>query len=326
MAAADGEAVLGSSSPTSSPGTRLNRLSRAFGRRLSVLEDDLEAALGHDEASLHRSRVASRRLREILPLLASTESRPDARRVRKARRLIRGLTVALGGVRELDVGLAIVDEFERQLPEFADATSAVRETIERERLERREEMASDAAHLDAPRLLARLGRLRTVAADAAVTAGVRGALAARLESRSVRLMSEIEATGAIYAFDRLHRVRISAKKLRYGLELAHEVAGIGTTRLVTRVKGLQDLLGRLHDLEVVAGYVRVISSGPRRPASRHASRLLDAIESETRLLHAQYLARAAADHDLAQSIAASVVPRLLAHRYPRRHGRKEDRS
>src|SRR5258708_29567413 len=56
--------------------------------------------------ALHRARVASRRLRELLPVL---QLQPDA--TRKHLRRLRNVTERLGAVRELDVLLLLIHEW-----------------------------------------------------------------------------------------------------------------------------------------------------------------------------------------------------------------------
>jgi hypothetical protein len=49
--------------------------------------------------------------------------------------------------------------------------------------------------------------------------------------------------------DRLHDMRIAAKRLRYLLELSGPLFGPGAKRPAKVVKGLQDLLGEIHDCD-----------------------------------------------------------------------------
>src|SRR5438105_8075765 len=58
-----------------------------------------------DVRALHRTRVASRRLREVLPIL---QLDPDV--ASKLSRRLRKITVRLGTVREFDVLLGVIDE------------------------------------------------------------------------------------------------------------------------------------------------------------------------------------------------------------------------
>src|SRR5262245_39176386 len=72
-------------------------------QRLVALTRALPGARQGDPTNLHRARVATRRLREALPLLASGGRR------RKLERSMRRLTRALGPVRELDVALDMLE-------------------------------------------------------------------------------------------------------------------------------------------------------------------------------------------------------------------------
>src|SRR5215203_3700922 len=48
----------------------------------------------------------------------------------------------------------------------------------------------------------------------------------------------------------LHNLRISAKRLRYTLELFADVFGTQGTRQIERIKAIQEALGNVHDLDV----------------------------------------------------------------------------
>ena len=64
-------------------------------------------ATNGDDTGVHQARVASRRLREAVPVLTPGVKGTKAK---KARGKIRRLTQALGTVRELDVTLQLLDE------------------------------------------------------------------------------------------------------------------------------------------------------------------------------------------------------------------------
>ena len=257
----------------------------ALTRRLQVLDRNLPAAVQPGDAeAVHRSRVASRRLREALPVLHPPV---DPRALRKSRRAVRGLTRLLGGVRELDVALSILDELSASHPDLSVGVAVARRLVEQQRLRRREEMLRGLVDLEPRKLRKKLVALSEMTRLPAV-AERRARLHERLGPRVMGVAAAMENAGSLYAFDRLHRVRIAIKKLRYLLELVHEVAGIGTRRLVRRLKSAQDLLGRLHDLEVLAGFARAALAA--HPAHAIQLRtLLDLVEGETRQRHAQYL-------------------------------------
>ncbi len=74
--------------------------SRLLARRAAALKRHLPHAVEGDDHGVHQARVASRRLREAVPVLTTGVKGTKAR---KARGKIRRLTTALGTVRELDV-------------------------------------------------------------------------------------------------------------------------------------------------------------------------------------------------------------------------------
>ena len=61
----------------------------------------------------------------------------------------------------------------------------------------------------------------------------------------------VENAAGLYLPDRLHEVRIAVKKLRYALEITKELSGSRATASILALKRAQDLLGRMHDLEVL---------------------------------------------------------------------------
>jgi CHAD domain-containing protein len=276
--------------PTLPSVARSRRFQQALGRRLKVLDQDLPAALEHDAKALHRTRVASRRLREVLPVIE--QSVALAPPFHKRRGDVRRLTRALGGVRELDVALELLDEVVSKHHQYDRVAASVRAEIQRERAVRYAHMIRNLADIKPGRLTRELASIGA-ALKSASAAEQRRLLARRVSRRADGLDAAMERAGALYAFDRLHLVRIAAKKLRYALEVVDELTRVGTRRLVKRLKETQDLLGRLHDLEILAGYVRKMREmpAPRSAATTGSHGLLGVIEKETRELHADYLRR-----------------------------------
>jgi CHAD domain-containing protein len=291
---------------------------RAFAHRVRALALELPGVLDDDAEALHRSRVASRRLREILPVLDLREefgSGPAPIRPR-----VRQLTRALGGVRELDVALGILDDLASHDSGLAAAVDAVRHGVVEERRVLRQAMIDRLDEIGALQLPDELDSVAPgIPVDPNAEAGRVATLARRLARRADRLETAIDEAGSLYVPERLHEVRIAAKQLRYALELVHEFARVATRRLSGRVKRFQDLLGRLHDFEVVSGRVRRHAWTSDREHADGAERLQRAIDREIRELHAAYLADARALHDVVVACRATIQPRLAA---TRRQGRR----
>jgi len=288
----------------SKPTTRLLRtLGQALARHLP-------AAAGGDTHGVHQARVTSRRLREAVPVFATGLKGSSAR---KATRKIRRLTRALGSVRELDVTLLILDELAAASDVPRSAVEDVRAGVVRERDARRAVMLKRLGRVDLAKLAQRLESVEASLQNAPEEPW-RKALGSRLLRRSRRLRAANDAAGHMYSPDRLHEVRIAAKKLRYGLELASDAGVRQVAPHVRAIKRLQDLLGKLHDLQVLQSHVAAaqISRDLARPGGRVALDELAAhVEAQCRHLHAKYLALCPGLSELPTVIRHAVVPRLL---------------
>lgn len=259
-------------------------------QRVSALTRTLPAAQQGDAESLHQARVATRRLREALPLLASGAAK------RKLERRVRKLTRALGPVRELDVALQLLEEMsgaEMSRAALARLRTAVREerdTRWREMLRRIERSKVETLQkhaIAAARKHAKPGRAGAAESTRAAAARERAA------RRAERVALTIENAAGLYLPDRLHEVRISVKKLRYALENAGSVGRSRAQAQMRVLKKAQDLLGRMHDLEVLIARTRGVqgsSSAPTLKMSGQLDRFVRQLENECRQLHGQYIA------------------------------------
>jgi CHAD domain-containing protein len=276
-------------------------------RRARELQRYLPKAVAGDDTGVHQARVASRRLREGLPVLAA-----GLKRGKKAERKVRRLTRALGTVREMDVTISVLDELARRPKIPRDALEDVRGHVIAERERRRAIMLERLRDLNTAKLTR---RLEEVAIDSTLSeASVwREALAARIGRRAKRFASAIHAAGQIYAPERLHEVRIATKKLRYVLELAQD-AGIRAARpLVATLKRLQETLGRLNDLHVIQGHVAAVQLNPPKrqgATERGLDAIARALEEENRHLHARYTKDVPALLELAEACRSTVVPQI----------------
>jgi CHAD domain-containing protein len=273
--------------------------------RLSALGRELAGAKSGDVHAVHQARVATRRLREALPMLASGS------KARKLKRSARRLTRALGPVRELDVVLQMLDELRAAGEVAPGAIATLRQMITEERR---------ALHSEAVELIDRcdLSRMRKRAVAAvrrgpevargrvARDAGQTAAIWQRAARRAERLRAAIDSAAGIYLPDRLHIVRIAVKKLRYTIEIARQVSGTRSGRTASgqrstrsirgqlaALKRAQDLLGRMHDFEMLIARARAVQSSPAATNLRLSGdldRLVRRLENECRQLHGHYMA------------------------------------
>jgi hypothetical protein len=116
-------------------------------------------------------------------------------------------------------------------------------------------------------------------------------LEARQVRRAAELDSAIEAAGTLYACEPLHVVRVAIKKLRYALEAAERNDRVASKAVRDLAEG-QEVLGRLHDLEVLLIWVRRTQAAMERPALsewREFSLIVRGIENDCRREHAHYM-------------------------------------
>jgi CHAD domain-containing protein len=268
-----------------------------FRKRLDALTRDAQGIYEGDVAALHATRVASRRLRELLPTLEL-----DAKTARDLQRRLKKFTKALGAVRELDVMLLLIQELHRnpdcsrrglkhvgalvrQAQAAAHERLVSRFPLDRiHRLTRRLERAG--RHLNADDRRGRTHR------DRRPKRAWLWMLDAQATRRAARVQSAIQSAGAVYRLEGLHEVRIALKKLRYAAELGAEARQTRSSADIAALKTAQDLLGRLHDQEVLITRIRqaqVSLSPPNLTIWRELASLVRAIEDDCRALHARYI-------------------------------------
>ena len=277
-------------------------------QRLVSLLRAMPAAQAGDHASVHQARVASRRLRQALPLLGI---RADAAALDRADRRVRRITRALGPVRELDVTLLLLAELSRKKAAPPRAIARVRAAVTAERHERRRDMLSEIT----PSKLHKLRkRLVQVAAPESEKPETRSALAEASRQAAIRaadLKAAIEHAGGIYLADRLHRVRVAGKKLRYALEIQRELTKSRSTTYLNKLKAQQDLLGRMHDFEILIDRARAVQ-GTLTPRDRRGMAelrtLIRVLEQECRAGHAAYMRTRPALLKMCDTIIATGTP------------------
>jgi CHAD domain-containing protein len=114
----------------------------------------------------------------------------------------------------------------------------------------------------------------------------------RAAGRAERVRDAIDNAAMIYLPDRLHEVRIAVKKLRYSMEIVRELSGSRAMARINTLKDAQDLLGRMHDVEVLIARTRAIQGSGKASSLRLSAdldRLVRRLETESRQLHGHYI-------------------------------------
>jgi len=210
-----------------------------------------------DDEALHDFRVAVRRLRTLL-----RSFRDDLHDLvpKKLQRRLRDLTRATGAGREAEVQLAWLEQHRGELG--ARARPGVAWFISR--LEARRDVSYGEIRRELPATFRDLDRRLRRALNAPLTDATGGrpdysaAVSRLLREHTLEVEQELDAARTTRDADAVHTARIAVKRLRYLLEpLAGEpgdaaVAGAaGAPALIEQLKQAQDLLGELHDVQVL---------------------------------------------------------------------------
>jgi CHAD domain-containing protein len=259
-------------------------------QRLATLIDAMPAAQAGDVRSVHQARVASRRLREALPVLRASVHQ---HRLGRVRRQVRRMTRALGPVRELDVALTHLDELANREIVSARALAYVRQEIARERLERRRELLAAITPGKIDKLRDDLGHVATGPETPRPAEAIEQA-EHQVMRRAQKLAAAVQHAGGLYLPDRLHRVRVAAKKLRYAMEVDRELRRSRGTARIAQLKRLQDVLGLMHDFEMLIDHTRHVQAliaAQDRALAIELDAVVRTLEEECRVQHATYMRR-----------------------------------
>lgn len=257
-------------------------------QRLAALSRTLPGARKGDVQAVHQARVATRRIREALPLVAR------GRTGKSLKKSVRKLTRALGPVRELDVALMNLDQLRNSGDVSEAAIARLRQLITEERQRVGAEMVRLISHFNLEKFQKKAVEAVAHGPEASGRRDPRRVAAAlgRAARRAEGLRAAIDNAAGIYLPDRLHQVRITVKKLRYALEIAQDLSGSRATARVRTLKRVQDLLGRMHDLEMLIARTRAVqgrSEAANLSLSADLDRLVRRLENECRRLHARYM-------------------------------------
>jgi CHAD domain-containing protein len=284
--------VLGFSNPSS-----------LFRSRLHSVMSEIKGVREGKADAIHDARVGSRRLRELLPLVIDEVRAGD--RLRDARREFRRAGRILGQTRELDVSLELLARAVELAPSAGGVLETMRDDLERERGKSLRDLVKTLEEVDL---------------KAAADGGSRGprrwqrVLARQLAARAGRVRAAVDHAAGIPFPNRLHRVRVEVKKLRYSLELCRDLGRWNASAAIGALKRAQDVLGELHDWQVLED--RLGLRLPEAPADEAAEvrKIKLAVSQEIQRLHAQYLemrgsiSRATRSAERAARVAALPVP------------------
>ena len=281
-------------------------------KRLEQFTQVLHGLAEGDIRALHHTRVATRRLREILPVL---QLKPDL--VERLGRRLKKVTARLGPVRELDVLAELIGEMQEAGGHDAQVLRRVATAIAGECRHAREHLNAKLPTAELQRIAHKLEKIAGDLHEHKPSREWRWAVDARVSRRAATLTGAIDEAGAIYLPERLHHVRIALKKLRYALEVASESAGGKSTPDIKTLKRHQDILGRLHDMQVLIGRVRQLQPSLALPDVtmwRRIDDLISTLENDCRRLHGKFMHQQSSLRAICERVSRTGEPTAPARR------------
>jgi CHAD domain-containing protein len=209
-----------------------------------------------DIKGVHAMRVASRRLRsalrDFLPLLR----RRPLRRVRKN---LKEIADALGAVRDQDVAILALENL-HSVAEMDGIGEQIKEGIEtllEERRRVREKARTNLTKTLADNIIAGLQENFTAALDKAVRKNKRERVVSFNEAGREAVAANLEELCDLgvsvyepFNIEKLHEMRIAAKRLRYAVELFTACWGTKVEPFAAEIATMQSLLGEVHDCDI----------------------------------------------------------------------------
>lgn len=279
---------------------------RSFTRSLHRVQ---AGEAGGDARAIDAAWVATRRVREILPVL---QANPEA--VRKLSARLRKLSRRLADARDLVAMLQVLDDIVSSEQRGRHAAARVRTEVQKLAERARADLARKKTVHEIDRMSAKLEvlRQRLRAAPSTRVRDLRWAVGARVARRAASLKDAIGAAGSVYLAERLHRVGAALTKLRFGAELSSEVASAVTAADLRSIVRLQALLGRLRQMQLLIERIRQVQSGLATPdlkVWRDLDGLVTTLETRCRALHARYVR----ERDVLVALCEGLVARAPAN-------------
>jgi CHAD domain-containing protein len=268
--------------------TTADRASSLLRQRIRAVFKQLPKGLAGEEEAIHQMRVAGRRLRVGLPLLAK---KPHGKRVRRALRALRELTRAAGQSRDLDVSLELLEAHLREGGALTPEQTALRRRLRSARRRSRSRMAEALMDLELARLRRDLRRIASRQADDLFSVLLRARQGR--DERGEVLLKGFAEVGGRYDPEALHALRRQARRLRYTAEVIDALMRDEPSEAPALFKSLQEQIGALHDAHVLGRWLEAQAQSTRARGrtgeAEAAAALQAAADTRGRELHAKLL-------------------------------------
>ena len=282
-----------------------------FQRHIECLRAELPGVRDGRLDSIHDARIATRRIREVLPLTHEWQRRHQADDLLSR---FKQMGRSLGRVRDADARIDLLRYCESRVPLAAPALVVVRQREEKRRLRRARKLLKSFERLSMEDELARLvarapwKRSRVWVSYAGAW---RGELCRLLTDRAIAARDAVIHATGVYFPNRAHEARIAIKKLRYSAEIATQIGYGVADSLIRDLKKTADVLGDQHDRQALVDQL-VSEDGTEDSAHQEQLRQVQQVlEAEIKGLHARYLERRGAVFAAADRIVSDLERPLV---------------
>ncbi len=227
---------------------------------LNIFKNQIDGVIDNkDSEYVHKTRVASRRLRAALPVFRSCFARKE---YKKWKGEIKKVTRLLADARDLDVQIAFIQQYIEKLSSINDKESL--DILLQNHKNRRNNIQ--------PNLANEMQKLKASYTLEDIIAACHQTISAQSNSIFNQTIILEKAQGNI-AFglqnflgmeeyvhkenekQKHHEMRIYAKKLRYTMEIFAPMYQNKLTKEIDNIKKYQDILGEMHDCDVWIDYL-----------------------------------------------------------------------
>jgi CHAD domain-containing protein len=220
-----------------------------------MVKAETGARTGKEIEKLHEMRVATRRMRAAFQVFGQAYTKKKTKPLRAG---LKETGQALGAVRDLDVFIENLQQYQQTLPEGNQ--ESFQPTLEVWAKKRRKAQKQLVAYLNSKKYTQFKQELKkfvesegqgvkTLPEEAPTPYQLRH-LAASLIYEAYEQVRAYETILENAPVETLHQLRISFKRFRYLLEFLQEVLGREAQLVIKEVKTMQDHLGKLQDAEV----------------------------------------------------------------------------
>jgi CHAD domain-containing protein len=227
-----------------------------FQRQIAVLRDKLPGVLEGRSDNVHDARIATRRIRALLPLTHEWHPRDV---VEDLAVRFKRTGAALGRVRDADVRIELLRHMESRAPAAAASLLRIRQQQEHDRSQQLRQLVKRLERLDIHKAVGRSatpGIWQRSRRWLTARGAWRNEIRRLVDQRAKEAADAITHATSVYFPNRAHRARIALKKFRYAAEIGAQTGAPITQDLLRTLKKGQDALGELRDRQTLIDELR----------------------------------------------------------------------